>query len=155
MAALDVLPLDEAKDFLNISRARSEWDGELSGFIAAAVERVERHIAGEAGIGVTLVAAADANALQLLAVKAVLAEYWRTQRTRGVGRGGAGGTTAAAVEADSGPAGMASLRARLVDLLGPAAEPDGLGTVPAPRGTFPPAQAWPDPVPPYASWPVR
>lgn len=141
MAPLDVLPLVDAKRFLNIRTA--EFDAELTeDFIGPAVERVERHLAGDAGIGQTLTTAAAATQLQILAVKAVLAEYWRTQRTR-VGRGSFG-TTAAAVEADSGPAGVASLRSRLEELLGPPFEGTG-SAPPSPGGSFPRAQAWPDP----------
>lgn len=149
MGALDVLPLVAAKRYLNIKN--DEWDDELEqDFIPPAVERVERHIAGQAGVGVTLTAAADATATQILAVKMVLGEYWRTQRTA-AGRGGFGGTSAAQVDADTGPAGTASLRSRLTDMLGPPADSDDLdGPVPSPTGAFPPAQRWPDPPPRYA-----
>lgn len=143
MAPIDVLPLADAKRFLNIRTA--EFDDELTqDFIGPAVERVERHLAGEAGIGQTLTTAAAATQLQILAVKAVLADYWRTQRTRVGGRSYGGGTTAAAVEADSGPTGAASLRSRLTDLLGPPFEGSG-SAPPAPGGSFPKAQPWPDP----------
>jgi hypothetical protein len=141
MAPLDVLPVAAAREYLNIRR--TDDDAELAEFIAAAVERVERHIAGDAGVGSTLTTAEDATALQLLAVKAVLADYWATQRVR-VSRGTYGGGTAAAVEADTGPDGAASLRARLTELLGPPAG-DGGGAPPAPTGSFPPGRLWPDP----------
>lgn len=140
MPALDVLSLVKAKAYLNVRSG--EDDVELAEFISAAVERVERHLAGPAGIGVTLTDAATVTALQLLAVKAVLGEYWRTQRVR-IGRGTAA-STAAAVEADSGPGGAASLRSRLTELLGPPF--DGTGaSPPAPVGSFPPPRSWPDP----------
>lgn len=150
MAALDILPIDKAREYLNI-RTPELNEVELAEFIAAAVERVERHLAGDAGVGSTLVTAETTSALQLLAVKAVLAEYWRTQRAR-IGRGAAGGSTAAAVEADTGPAGAAALRMRLEDILGPPF--DGAGSdPPRPAGSFPLAAPWPDPARLRWEWP--
>lgn len=140
MAALDVLPLDVAKRYLNIPLDRTTDDVELSeDFIPPAVERVERHL------GRPLVDVASTTATERLAVKVVLGAYWRTQRV-GMGRSGSyggGGASGAALEADSDPAGAAPLRARLTDLLGESAEDEAL--TPAPIGCFPPAAAWPDP----------
>jgi hypothetical protein len=150
VGALDVLPVDKAREYLNIRTSELD-EGELAEFIGAAVERVERHIAGEAGIGSTLVTAATTSALQLLAVKAVLGEYWRTQRVR-VGRGIGAGSTAAAVEADTGPAGAAAIRIRLEDLLGPPFDGNG-SDPPAPRGSFPAPVPWPDPARLRWGWP--
>lgn len=44
MSALDVLPLGEAKQHLNMSAAATTHDVELVGFITAAVEVVGRHL---------------------------------------------------------------------------------------------------------------
>lgn len=133
MAALDVLPLPAAKEYLNIPAASTVNDTELAGFIPAAVERVERHL------GRPLIDAATSTASEVLAVKVVLGDFWRTQRVR-AGRS-FGGASSSAVEADSGPAGMAPLRVRLSDLLGEeVSEPGEI-----PRGSFPAASRWPDP----------
>lgn len=140
MSALDVLPLDAAKRYLNIPLANVLDDGELTEFIGAAVQRVERHLFGESS-DVHL----DPDAvspLQVLAVKVVLAEYWRTQRYKTARAGG--GASGTAIEADSGPAGLASLPVKLTELLGPAAD-DASGGALAPVGEYPPVQAWPDP----------
>lgn len=137
MAPLDVLPLPAAKEYLNIPAASTVNDTELAGFVPAAVERVERHL------GRTLVSAATSTASEVLAVKVVLGEYWRTQRVRAKGGGayGGGGASGAAIEADSGPAGAAPLRVRLTELLGDEVSEPGEG----PRGSFPAPSRWPDP----------
>ena len=147
MSALDVLPLVDAKRYLNIPLARAEDDAELAGFVPAAVQRVERHLWGESSTQ-QLEDLDVVSPLQLLAVKVVLGEFWRTQRLRTARAGsGASGT---AIDADSGPAGLASLRTRLTELLGPPA--DGKGSDPAePVGSFPPALPWPDPVVPVSA----
>ncbi|TAK32339.1 MAG: hypothetical protein EPO40_03150 [Myxococcaceae bacterium] len=133
-----VLNLADAKIYLNIPAARTADDVELGGFIPPAEARVARHL-GRPPV-------ADAP-LEVLAVKVVLGEYWRTQRA---GRRGGGGNAAAATEADSGPAGTASLKVRLTELLGePAAAGGG---VPAPVGSFPPAECWPDPAQGRTVW---
>ena len=154
MTALDVLPLEKAKRHLNIPLATTTDDAELVEFIEAAVARVDRHLftGPERDTGRSL---GDGNEpvtpLRLLAVKAVLAEYWRTQRVRSA-RGG-GGTSAAVIEQNSGPGGMASLRARLTDLLGPPVPDDNptASAAGAPRGDFPAPQPWPDPA--RTRWP--
>lgn len=149
MSALDVLPLDAAHRYLNIPLATTIDDDELTEFIEAAVQRVERHLFGENSDEHL---DPDAlSALQVLAVKVVLAEYWRTQRYKTAR--GAGGSSGTAIEADSGPAGLASLRVRLTELLGPPAD-GAAGGVPAPVGEFPPAVGWPDPALPArrCSW---
>lgn len=133
MAGLGVLSLADAKEHLN--KISPVSDEELRLMLPAAVERVERHT------GRPLAGATQVTASEVLAVKLVLTEYWRTQRakvSRGVSGGGASGT---AVESDSGPGGMAAIKTRLTDLLGPpAAEPGS-----APVGSFPAALPWPDP----------
>lgn len=141
MAAIDVLPLPTAKQHLNKRSDDTVDDLELLGMIDAAVERVERHV----GPGVL---GTPATGLQLLAVKAVLAVYWRTQRVRRTG-GGQGGASGAAIELDTAPGGAAPIRAVLTDLLGPPVD-GGVDTPPAPVGAFPPAQGWPDPALPLA-----
>lgn len=140
MGALDVLPLAKAKRFLNIPLAKTEDDVELAeDFIPPAVERVERHL------GRALVPA-EMSSSEQLAVKVVLHAYWKTQRAaRAGGRGG--GASGAALEADSDPTGAAPLRRRLVDLLGEPATAEGSGSG-APRGSFPEALPWPDPIGP-------
>lgn len=145
MAALDVLPLDKAKRFLNIPLNRTEDDEELvEDFIPPAVQRVGDHV------GRTLVDAASCTPSERLALGMVLTAYWRTQRANRGGRGG--GASAAALEADSDPAGPAPLRRRLTDLLGEPASASGSESG-APRGSFPPAQPWPDPIGgPVRSW---
>ncbi len=146
MTALDVLPLQVAKRFLNIADARTEHDTELlADFIPPAVERVERHLFGTDSTGQPLshLDPGSVTATQLLACKVVLAAYWRTQRARSPSGGyGAGG--GAGME-DSDPAGMAPLRRRLIDLLGPPAE-DGPDARLDPRGSFPDPSCWPDPI---------
>lgn len=142
-----VISLADARDFLNKSVGGQVDEDELRTMMAAAVERVDRHLFSrdERAAGRTLATEPLVTQSQVLAVKVVLAEFWRTQRTRLGGRatGIGGATTAATSEADSGPAGVASLTARLTDLLGvPAAGGD---TVPAPAGSFPAADPWPDP----------
>jgi hypothetical protein len=140
VSALDVLPLDAAKRYLNIPLANTIDDGELTEFIGAAVQRVERHLFGENSA--EHLDPLAVSALQVLAVKVVLAEYWRTQRYKTARA--AGGSSGTAIEADSGPAGLASLQVRLTELLGPPAD-GASGGVPAPVGEYPPVQAWPDP----------
>ena len=135
--ALAVLSLDQAKLHVNIPLDRVENDAELIGHIAAAVERVERHLGRPLTVAPELVSASE-----LLACKVVLAEYWRPQRARG-GRS-YGQASSAAAAADSGPGGLASLTARLTELLGRAASAGSTRSTP-PRGTFPAAQPWPDP----------
>lgn len=137
MSALDVLPLEKAKRYLNIPLAQTQHDDELEqDFIPPAVERVQRHL------GRTLVDETSTSGSERLALKMVLGEYWRTQRVAaGRGRISGGGASGTAIEADSGPAGEAPLRVRLTDLLGEEA-PDQHTS---PRGTFPPACGWPDP----------
>jgi len=144
VSALDVLPLDAAKRYLNIPLANTIDDGELTEFIGAAVQRVERHLYGEDSDGnPNEHLDPDAlSALQVLAVKVVLAEYWRTQRFKTARAGG--GASGTAIEADSGPAGLASLRVKLTELLGPAADDEAAAAL-APTGEYPPVLAWPDP----------
>lgn len=126
MAALDVLPLDEAKRYLN--KSSDTDDDELTGFIAAAVERVERHVGGSIE---------PPTASQLLAVKVVLGEYWETQRVAAAGPTSI--YTAAIAVDDDGPTGSAPLRMRLAEILGdPASD--------SPRGSFPDPLPWPDPI---------
>ena len=135
MSALDVLPLDDAKRYLNIPAATTANDEELSErFIPAAVARVGKHL------GRSLLDDPEIDPLELMAVEVVLAEYWKTQQVSVAPRG----YTQQPWEADNGPGGSASLRARLTDLLGePAATKPGDGT--APQGSFPPPSPWPDP----------
>lgn len=144
MSALDVLPLDAAKRYLNIPLAVTNDDDELTEFIGAAVQRVERHLYGEdsAGNPKEHLDPAALSALQVLAVKVVLAEYWRTQRYKTARA--AGGVSGTAIEADSGPAGLASLQVRLTELLGPPADGESGGVL-SPVGEYPEAPAWPDP----------
>lgn len=144
MAALDVLPLDQAKKHVNAKLDVTTDDDEMKAFIPAAVERVDRHLFTEAerAAGRSLANPGEqVTASRQLAVKVVFAEYWRTQRGRSA-RASVGAMSAAAVETDSGPAGVASLRLRLTELLGPAAAESG--STP-PSGSFPPPAAWPDP----------
>ncbi|HEY9354604.1 MAG TPA: head-tail connector protein [Nocardioides sp.] len=136
MGALDILPLDVAKTYLNFRGEQN--DAELATFIPPAVERVERHL------GRTL-DPATVTAIEVLAVKVVLAEYWRTQRANYGRSSYGGGASGAAIEADSGPAGEAPLRVRLTELLGDPATGTG-AAAPEPLGSFPSAQAWPDPI---------
>lgn len=124
MAALDVLPLDEAKKYLN--KSTDTDDDELTGFIAAAVERVERHVGGSIE---------PPTASQLLATKVVLGEYWETQR---VAAAGPTPVYANSVD-DDGPTGTAPLSVRLAEILG-----DALSE--SPSYSFPSAQPWPDPI---------
>lgn len=124
MAALDVLPLDEAKKYLN--KSSDTDDDELTGFIAAAVERVERHVGGSIE---------PPTASQLLAVKVVLGEYWETQR---VAAAGPTPVYANSVD-DDGPTGTAPLSVRLAEILG-----DALSE--SPQGSFPDPLPWPDPI---------
>jgi len=133
VAGLGVLSLADAKEHLN--KISPVSDEELRLMLPAAVERVERHT-GRALSGATQVTASE-----VLAVKLVLAEYWRTQRAK-VGRGvSGGGASGVAIESDSGLGGMAAIKTRLTDLLGPPAAEAGA----APVGSFPAAQPWPDP----------
>lgn len=156
MAALDVLPLDVAKRFLNIAPNLTDQDDELSvDFIPPAVERVERHVFGASPDGQPLghLAPDTISASQRLACKVVLGEYWRTQRTV-LGGGRPLGAVSGGADLDSDPAGTAPLRARLTELLG---EPSKVtpGT-PAPAGMFDPPQPWPDPaLPDRRSWYCR
>lgn len=124
MAALDVLPLDEAKRYLN--KSSDIDDDELTGFIAAAVERVERHVGGSIE---------PPTASQLLATKVVLGEYWETQR---VAAAGPTPVYANSVD-DDGPTGTAPLSVRLAEILGDASSE-------SPSYSFPSAQPWPDPI---------
>lgn len=141
MSALDVLPLAAAKLYLNIPASVTKDDVELQGFIAAAVGRVDRHLYGDAAEQSLADDPETVTPLQLLAVKAALAEFWETQRVGYVG-GSYGGGTAAAAAMDTGPSGVASLTMRLTELLGPPA--GDASTVP--RGSFPAAAPWPDPI---------
>lgn len=147
-APLEVLPLEKAKLHLNIPSTSTQNDDELrDDFIPPAVERVERHLGRE-------LVPAEMTGSERLAVRVVLAEYWRTQRVS-TGRGGygGGGASGAALEADSDPAGAAPLRRRLIDLLGPAADDaTGAGGGLAPRGSFPLPQPWPDPAARVLPW---
>lgn len=139
MAALDVLPLADAKVYLNITT--TAHDDELEKFIGAAVARVDKHLGLDQPGEVSLAEQTELTPLQRLAVEMVLAEYWRTQRISATNRST---YVAQPWEDDDGPAGTASLRARLTDLLGePAATKRGTGA--APQGTFPSATPWPDP----------
>jgi len=63
------------------------------------------------------------TAAEKLAVKVVLAEYWRTQRVEVAANAARGYASGVALEADAGPAGTAPLKVRLAELLGPPAPP--------------------------------
>lgn len=137
-ATRNVISLTDARLYLNKLGAGAVDEDELRTMIAAAVGRVDRHL------GRSLLDATSVTESEVLAVKAVLAEFWRTQRSRFGGRSNVGmPTTAAAIDLDAGPAGGASLRAKLTDLLGePAASGGGVA---APTGSFPSPCEWPDP----------
>lgn len=142
-----VISLSDVRDYLNKATTGAQPDeDELRTMMAAAVERVDRHLFSQAERdgGRTLATEAVITQSQVLAVKVVLAEFWRTQRARlGGGRGQMGISTAGAVaEMDNGPSGSASLTLRLTDLLGDPA--DGGDGVPAPMGSFPESCDWPD-----------
>lgn len=144
-AAGRVISLGDARDYLNKIGAATLDEDELRTMMAAAVERVDRHLYSQAERdgGRTLATESTITQSQVLAVKMVLAEFWRTQRTRLGGRSMGGGGSGVAIELDSGPAGAAPLTVRLTDLLGDPA--DGGDGVPAPVGSFPTACGWPDP----------
>lgn len=63
------------------------------------------------------------TANEKLAVKMVLAEYWRTQRVEVSRAAGISYASGVALESDAGPAGTAPMRLRLQEILGPAAAP--------------------------------
>lgn len=130
MAALDVLPLAQAKDHLNIPSDNVDNDAELTRMIGAAVERVERHV------GRTLTDQASCSASQILASKVVLADYWITQRPENGPPPGwmTGGN-------DDTPGYVVPLRERLVEILGQPSNAAGG----APTYAFPDAAPWPDP----------
>ena len=136
------ISLSDARDYLNKLGGSVDED-ELRTMMAAAVERVDRHLFSQAQRdgGRTLATEPVITQSQALAVKMVLAEFWRTQRTRLGGRNVGIGSTGG--DSDSGPAGTAPLTVRLTDLLGDPA--DGGDGTPAPTGSFPEALAWPDP----------
>lgn len=152
-----VISLGDARDYLNKAVGGQVDEDELRTLMAAAVERVDRHLftQAERDAGRTLATEPAVSESQVLAVKMVLAEFWRTQRNRLGSRSGGLGASGAATEADSGPAGAAPLTVRLTDLLGEPADGAG-GGVPAPVGSFPAACEWPDPaahvLPSWASW---
>lgn len=140
-----VISLADARAYLNKLGGGAADEDELRTMLAAAVERVDRHLysAADRAAGRTLNVEPVITESQVLAVKMVLAEFWRTQRARLGGRPTGMGTAAGAMDSDSGPAGVAPLTVRLTDLLG---LPSGGGdAVPAPVGSFPVAQPWPDP----------
>lgn len=130
--ALDVLPLDKAKEHLNREKIRQPGDEEeLVDFIGAAVERVTRHLGRFPEVG---------SVSEQLACKVVLAEYWKTQRPSTVRTS----YPTAAGEVDDGPTSGVSIGAKLAELLGPA-KADAGGTA---QGLFPNPLAWPDPIEP-------
>jgi hypothetical protein len=136
VSALDVLPLPAAKAHINKRATDTRDDDEITEFIAAAVERVERHL-GRPLDALTITPS------QRLACKVVFAEYWRTQRTKLNVRPLGGAASTAALEADTDPVGAAPLRFKLTELLG--APATSSPTTPAPLGTFDPPSPWPDP----------
>lgn len=130
MAALDVLPLAQAKDHLNIPSDNVDNDAELTRMIGAAVERVERHV------GRTLTDQASCTASEVLASKVVLADYWITKRPEnGPPPGYMTGPN------DDTPSFYVSLRDRLVEILGG----ESGGAASAPSGVFDDPPRWPDP----------
>lgn len=141
-----VISLGDARAYLNKLGGTAADEDELRTMLAAAVERVDRHLysRAERDSGRTLAAEPVISESQVLAVKMVLAEFWRTQRARLGGRGAGMAAAAAAIDSDAGPAGTAPLTVRLADLLGPPLGADA-GGVPQPVGSFPPACGWPDP----------
>ncbi|OJY47601.1 hypothetical protein [Pseudonocardia sp. 73-21] len=141
-----VISLADARDYLNKVAGGQVDEDELRTMMAGAVERVDRHLftRAERDAGRTLASEPTVSESQVLAVKMVLAEFWRTQRSRLGGRGAGMAAAAAAIDSDSGPAGTATLTVRLTDLLGPPLGADA-GGVPQPAGSFPPACGWPDP----------
>lgn len=148
--AAAVVSLADAKAHLNKELGRTVDDDELRAMMPAAVRRVDRHLWSptERAAGATLAVATEILPEQRLAVLTVLVDFWRTQRNRSYGGGatyGGTGASGAAIEADSGPAGAAPLKVRLTDLLGPAADDEDAERA-QPRGSFPLAQPWPDPV---------
>ncbi|AEA27919.1 hypothetical protein Psed_5792 [Pseudonocardia dioxanivorans CB1190] len=148
MYATEVLSLEAAKAYLNEDLESTVNDDELTEFIEAAVARVDKHLGLDQIPGAGLAYAAEVTPLQRLAVKTVLRVYWDTQRTSVTDRNG---YTAQPWEDDNGPAGTASIRSKLTDLLGQAAaEPSGSGA--APQGAFPPPSCWPDPADRRRGW---
>lgn len=131
-----VISLTDLRDYLNKSgtgTAATAEEGELRDLLGAAVERVERHT------GTTLAADGQITQLQVLAVKLVAADFWRTQRARSASRVAA---APQAIDADSSPYGTAPLEVRLTELLGPAVS--GKGSALPPVGVFPDVAEWPD-----------
>jgi uncharacterized phage protein (predicted DNA packaging) len=138
VAALDVLPLDVAKRYLNIDAGTTAHDDELADdFIPPAVARVERHV------GRTFTDYESVGPLERLALKMVLAEFWRTQSVSAT-RSYNGSVGQQSYDADSDPAGTAPLRVRLEELLGEEA-PQETASVSSPQGSFPEPSPWPDP----------
>lgn len=142
--AVDVRPatpaavsLDDLRDYLNkalTGSAANADEDELRAVLAAAVERVGRHLGREVLLD------GQISQAEILAIKLVAAEFWRPQRAP---RGGIGASAGLPVsEMDSGPAGTAPLEVRLAELLGPAVS--GRGAVLAPVGCFPSPSVWPD-----------
>lgn len=145
--ARGVVSLTDARTYLQKLNLGAVDEDELRSQLAAAQLRVDRHLGR---------ALADADAVtetEVLAVKVVLAEYWRNYRTKFANRGAGMGSTAAAIDTDNGPSGLASLTARLTDLLGPPVGA-GAGGVPSPMGSFPEPCGWPDPAPRIVAGPV-
>ncbi|MDN5853516.1 MAG: phage gp6-like head-tail connector protein, partial [Actinomycetia bacterium] len=140
-----VISLAHAKQHLNKSHTQQIDDEELRPIIAAAAERVDRHLwtRAQRDAGSTLTTATQVSASQRLAVLTVLDTYWATQRSRTNRPPTAGASPT--VELDAGPAGAASLTARLTELLGPPAEGAGSVAV-APTGSYPSVLPWPDPI---------
>lgn len=151
-SGLTVVSLADAKQHLNKVLTQQIDDEELRPIIAAAVERVDRHLwtAAERSAGMSLTTRGQVSPSERLAVLTVLDVYWAPQRSR-INRTVV--TPGPAVELDAGPAGTASLTARLTELLGPPAEGRGAAP-PAPVGAYPDPSGWPDPAIPslYVRW---
>jgi hypothetical protein len=130
VAALDVLPLAQAKDHLNIPASNVDNDAELTREIGVAVERVQRHI------GRVLVDQASSSASEIFACKVALAYFWVTMRPENAPPPGymTGGN-------DDTPAYFVPLSKRLAEILGG----ESGGATSAPTGAFDDPPAWPDP----------
>jgi hypothetical protein len=147
-----VISLADAKQHLNKSQVQTIDDEELRPVIAAAIERVDRHLwtKTDRDAGSSLTTRAQVSASEVLAVKTVLDVYWAPQRSR-LNRTLNGGGGPAATELDSGPAGAASLTSRLTELLGLPAEGNAAAP-PAPSGSYPDPSRWPDPIEVCVPW---
>lgn len=133
MAVLfDPVDLDDARAHLNQSDSTVN-DVEVAGMLAAAVERVERHL------GLTELPA-QITGTQRLAVLEVLGELWgRSQRSGYYGGGRATNTYGGGRSEDEGGWLRLPLERRLTDLLGDTAGARGG----APQGSFPAPSGWP------------